>query len=72
MILFTISLQICKGVSMGVGEIGLLFLELTCGAVALGIMFGFVATELIKIFKNDALLCYNTTLAGCYLVYFTA
>ena len=52
MILFTISLQICKGFSMGPVDITVLFLELTCGAVVLGVIFGFIATEFIKIFKN--------------------
>jgi hypothetical protein len=42
------------------------------GAAVLGIAFGIIATELIKFFKNDPLLCYNTTLVGCYLVYFIA
>jgi NhaP-type Na+/H+ or K+/H+ antiporter len=57
---------------MGVSEISLLFVELTCGAIVLGVIFGIIATELVKLVKNDALLCYNITLAGCYLLYFTA
>lgn len=72
MILFTISLELCKGGSMGVLSITTLFVELTGGAVVLGVIFGVVATELIKLFKNDPLLCYNITLVGCYLLYFTA
>lgn len=38
----------------------------------MGVIFGIVATELIKLFKNDSMLCYNVTLVGCYLLYFTA
>ncbi len=57
---------------MGLADIFLLFIELTGGAVVLGVIFGMIATELIKLFKNDPLLCYNTTLVGCYLVYFVA
>ena len=49
-----------------------LFCELTLGAVLLGVLFGIIATEIIKIFKNDPILCYNTTLAVSYLVYFIA
>lgn len=72
MILFTISIELCKGGSMGIVDICLLFVELTGGAVILGVLFGMVATEFIKLFKNDPLLCYNITLVGCYLLYFTA
>ncbi len=57
---------------MGGGQILSLFLQLTGGAIVLGVLFGVVATELIKLFKNDSLLCYNITLVGCYLLYFTA
>lgn len=57
---------------MGFADIIRLFVELTGGAVILGVIFGMIATELIKLFKNDPLLCYNTTLVGCYLVYFVA
>ena len=42
------------------------------GAAILGVLFGMIATELIKFFKNDPYLCYNTSLVGCYLVYFIA
>lgn len=38
----------------------------------MGVIFGIIATELIKFFKNDPFLCYNTTLVGCYLVYYIA
>jgi NhaP-type Na+/H+ or K+/H+ antiporter len=72
MILFTISIELCKGGSMGVIDISILFIELTGGAVILGVLFGMIATEFIKLFKNDPLLCYNITLVGCYLLYFTA
>ena len=72
MVLFTISIELCKGGSMGVVDIVRLFFELTLGAVILGVIFGMIATELIKLFKNDPFLCYNTTLVGCYLVYFIA
>ena len=57
---------------MGPIDITRLFFELTLGAAVLGILFGIIATELIKFFKNDPFLCYNTTLVGCYLVYFVA
>ena len=57
---------------MGVGDVIRLFFELTLGAAILGVLFGMVATTLIKFFKNDPYLCYNTTLVGCYLVYFVA
>jgi NhaP-type Na+/H+ or K+/H+ antiporter len=57
---------------MGITSISVLFVELTGGAVVLGVLFGIIATELIKLFKNDPLLCYNITLVGCYLLYFTA
>jgi NhaP-type Na+/H+ or K+/H+ antiporter len=57
---------------MGIIDILVLFVELTGGAIVLGVIFGIIATELIKLFKNDPLLCYNTTLVGCYLLYFTA
>lgn len=72
MILFTISLELCRGGSMSITSISVLFVQLTGGAVVLGVLFGIVATELIKLFKNDPLLCYNITLVGCYLLYFTA
>jgi len=72
MVLFTISLELCRGGSMGVFDVVKLFFELTLGAVVLGVLFGIIATELIKFFKNDPFLCYNTTLVGCYLVYFIA
>ena len=57
---------------MSLVDIIKLFFELTLGAAILGILFGMIATELIKFFKNDPYLCYNTTLVGCYLVYFIA
>lgn len=44
MILFTISLELCRGGSMGVTDISILFVELTGGAVVLGVLFGIVAT----------------------------
>ena len=57
---------------MSVLQIGSLFVELTGGAIVLGVLFGIIATEIIKLFKNDPILCYNITLVGCYLLYFTA
>jgi NhaP-type Na+/H+ or K+/H+ antiporter len=57
---------------MGLLSISRLFLELTCGAVVLGVLFGIVATELIKLFKNDPILCFNITIVGSYLLYYTA
>jgi NhaP-type Na+/H+ or K+/H+ antiporter len=72
MILFTISLELCRGGTMGLIDIIKLFFELTVGAIVLGVIFGVIATELIKLFKNDSFLCYNTTLVGCYLVYYVA
>lgn len=44
MILFTISIELCKGGSMSIVDISILFAELTGGAVILGILFGIVAT----------------------------
>jgi hypothetical protein len=44
MILFTISIELCKGGSMNIIDISILFAELTGGAVVLGILFGIVAT----------------------------
>ena len=72
MILFTISLELCRGGSMNILDILTLFVELTGGAIVLGVTFGIISTEIIKLFKNDPILCYNITLAGCYLLYFTA
>lgn len=57
---------------MSIFDILILFVELTGGAIVLGVLFGVIATEIIKLFKNDPILCYNITLVGCYLLYFTA
>ena len=57
---------------MSVIDVIFLFFELTLGAAIVGVVFGILAVELIKFFKNDPFLCYNTTLVGCYLVYFIA
>ena len=44
MVLFTISLELCRGGNMEIGDVIRLFFELTLGAVILGVIFGMIAT----------------------------
>jgi NhaP-type Na+/H+ or K+/H+ antiporter len=70
MVLLTISLELVKGVEMQPLEIGVLFLELTVGAIVLGVIFGMISTFLIKLVKKDSILTINITVAMCYILYF--
>lgn len=72
MILFTISLELVKGNSPPPLRIVQLFLELTLGAILLGVIFGFLSAKLIQKVRNDAVLTLNITVASSYLVYFVA
>ena len=72
MVLFTISLELVKGKAPPVLYIGQLFLELTVGAIILGVIFGFLSSNLIKFVRNDAILTLNITVVSCYILYFTA
>lgn len=72
MVLFTISLELVKGKAPPVLYIGQLFLELTLGAIILGVIFGFLSSNLIKFVRNDAILTLNITVVSCYILYFTA
>ena len=58
-----------KGKSAGVGSILGLFLSLTCGGVALGLLFGALSTLWIKKIFNDEVLVVNITFLTCYLVF---
>ena len=51
-------------------EIVILFLELTIGAIVLGVIFGMISTFLIKLVKKDSILTINITVAMCYILYF--
>jgi len=72
MILYTISLELVKGSAPPPLFIGQLFLELTLGAVALGVIFGFMSAYLISKVRNSPILTLNITVVSCYLLYFTA
>lgn len=72
MILYTISLELVKGSAPPPLFIGELFLQLTLGAVVLGIVFGFVSAYLIGKVRNNSVLTLNITVVSCYLLYFTA
>jgi len=48
----------------------LLFLELTIGAIVLGVIFGMISTFLIKLVKSDSILTINITVTMCYILYF--
>lgn len=53
-------------------EIVVLFLELTIGAIVLGVIFGMISTFLIKLVKKDSILTINITVGMCYLLYFVS
>lgn len=72
MVLYTISLQLVKGNSPPPLKIVQLFLELTVGAIVLGVLFGYISAQLIKKVRNDAILTLNLTVVSCYLLYFVA
>lgn len=72
MVLLTISLELVKGNSMQPLEIVMLFLELTLGAIVLGVIFGMISTLLIKLVKKDSILTINITVAMCYILYFVS
>lgn len=48
------------------------FLQLTIGAIVLGIVFGIISIFLIKLVKKDAILTINITVAMCYILYFVS
>lgn len=50
----------------------MLFLELTVGAIVLGIIFGMISTFLIKLVNKDSILITNITVAMCYIIYFVS
>jgi len=72
MVLLTISLELVKGGEMHALEIVMLFLELTIGAIVLGVLFGWISTFLIKLVKKDSILTINITVAMCYILYFVS
>lgn len=72
MVLFTISLQLVGGSSPHILNIVQLFLELTIGAIVLGIIFGYLSSELISKVSNNAILTLNITVVSCYIIYFVA
>lgn len=72
MVLFTISLELVKGSSPHVASIVQLFLELTIGAIVLGVAFGIVSAYLIGMVRNDSVLTLNFTVVSCYILYFVA
>lgn len=53
-------------------QIGIAFLELTIGAIVLGVIFGMMSIFLIKLVKKDAILTINITVAMCYILYFVS
>lgn len=57
---------------MGPLEMIRLFLELTIGAIILGVLFGMFSTFLIQLVKRDSILTLNITVGVCYMVYFVA
>lgn len=72
MVLYTISLELLRGQSPTPIKITQLFLELTIGAILLGIIFGYLSAQLINKVRNDAILTLNITVASCYILYFVA
>ncbi len=58
-----------KGKSAGVGSAIGLFLSLTFGGIALGLLFGALSTIWIKKIFNDEVLVVNITFLTCYLVF---
>lgn len=72
MVLYTISLELVKGNAPPPLKIVQLFLELTVGAIVLGIIFGFLSSKLISKVRNDAILTLNITVVSCYIIYFVA
>ena len=72
MVLFTISLELVKGSSPPVLSIFQLFLELTIGAIILGVAFGILSAYLIGKVRNDAILTLNFSVVSCYILYFVA
>ena len=61
-----------KGSSPPVLSIFQLFLELTIGAIVLGVAFGILSAYLISKVRNDAILTLNFTVVSCYILYFVA
>lgn len=49
-----------------------LFLELTVGAIVLGVLFGYLSAQLINKVRNDPILTLNITVVSCYILYFVA
>ena len=72
MVLLTISLELVQGAEMQPLYIGVLFLELTIGAIVLGVIFGMISIFLIKLVKKDSILTINITVAMCYILYFVS
>lgn len=72
MVLLTISLELVKGEKMPPLTIVILFLELTVGAIILGVLFGMISTFLISLVNKDSVLTINITVAMCYILYFVS
>lgn len=53
-------------------QIVILFLELTVGAIVLGVIFGMISTFLISLVNKDSVLTINITVAMCYILYFVS
>lgn len=72
MVLLTVSSTIAKGGSQTPLEVARVFVELSAGGVALGILFGIISAYWIRKIFNDEVLVVNITFFSCYLLYFIA
>lgn len=74
MVLFTISFDLVGGNGSFPNPVSLLtlFIELTGGALVVGVIFGFLSAKIINFVSNDAILTLNITVVACYILYFIA
>jgi NhaP-type Na+/H+ or K+/H+ antiporter len=72
MVVFLVLLDIVEGVELTFGDVVLKFMRLSFGGPLLGVVGGFVISNILKYIHNNFVLEVNTTIFGSYLIFFIA
>jgi len=72
MVVFLVLLDIVKGIELTPFDITVRFIRLSFGGAILGILGGFVASQILRRIHNNFVLEVNTTIFTAYLIFFIA
>ena len=72
MVLFEIASELVRGGDLSAMEVLKLFLSLTLGGAALGVLFGIIASYLMRGTGHDEILTVNITFFTCFILFFVA